>query len=101
MDSPTALQEFLEYVVSQLIAHHDQASIAHEYDRGRHVFVIVVGEEDMGKVLGRNGQTISAIRSLVQAAAQRNDLKATVKLERRRTEEPTSSVEVADAVDED
>ncbi|MEM9481279.1 MAG: KH domain-containing protein [Verrucomicrobiota bacterium] len=96
MDSPTALQEFLEYVVAQLVTRHDQASIAHEYDRGRHVFVIVVGEEDMGKVLGRNGQTISAIRSLVQAAAQRNNVKAMVKLERRRTEEPEPAAEATE-----
>ena len=84
MDSPTALQEFLEYVVAQLITHHDQASIVHEFDRGRHVFSILVSEEDMGKVLGRNGRTISAIRSLVQAAAHRNNVKASVKLERRK-----------------
>lgn len=87
MDSPTALQEFLEYVVAQLIKRHDQASIVHEYDNDRHVFSIVVGEEDMGLVLGRNGHTISAIRSLVQAAAHRNQIKATVKLERRKSVE--------------
>ncbi len=86
MDSPTALQEFLEYVVAQLISHHDQASIVHDFDDGRHVFSILVSDEDMGRVLGRNGRTISAIRSLVQAAAHRNNLKASVKLERRKDE---------------
>ena len=94
MDSPTALQEFLEYVVAQLISHHDQASIVHDFDQDRHVFSILVSDEDMGKVLGRNGRTISAIRSLVQAAAHRNNLKASVKLERRREETaPTAPAE--------
>ncbi len=91
MDSPLALQEFLEYVVAQLIDHHDQASIVHELDRGKHIFRIVLNEDDVGRVIGKNGYTISAIRSLVNAAASRGRMKAVLKVEYRK--EPTPVVE--------
>ena len=97
MDSPIALQEFLEYVVAQLIEHHDHASIVHELDRGKHVFRIVLDEEDVGRVIGKNGYTISAIRSLVNAAASRGQMKAVLKVEFRR--EPVSVGDQTDDVE--
>ncbi len=84
MDSPIALQEFLQYAVMQLIEHRDRASISHEVDRGRHVFHVIVDETDVGKVIGKNGYTISAIRSLLMASAARTHTKATLKVEGRK-----------------
>ena len=84
MDSPTALQEFLEYVIAQLIEHHDQASVVHELDRGRHVFRAILHEDDVGKIIGKNGYTISSIRSLLDAASMRTRTKATFRVEYRK-----------------
>ena len=84
MDSPLALQEFLQYAVMQLIEHRDRAGISHEFDRGKHVFHVIVDESDVGKVIGKNGYTISAIRSLLLAAAARNHMKAILKVEGRK-----------------
>jgi len=84
MDSPTALQEFLQYTVMQLIDHRDRAGISHGVERGKHVFHVIVDEEDLGKVIGKNGFTVSAIRSLLLAAAARNGTKAILKVEGRK-----------------
>jgi predicted RNA-binding protein YlqC (UPF0109 family) len=84
MDSPIALQEFLQYAVMQLIEHCDKASISHELDRGKHVFHVIVDETDVGKIIGKNGYTISAIRSLLLAAAARNHTKVILKVEGRK-----------------
>lgn len=81
MEPGLALQEFLEFIVGQLVDHPEKASVLHEKDGDRHVYRIRVGQEDVGKVIGRNGYTISAMRSLLQAAAQRNKIKATLKLD--------------------
>lgn len=81
MDAPLALQEFLEYVVGRLITVPDRASISHVVaESGVIAFRVVVAEEDAGILVGRNGYTISAIKSLLAAGAERNGVKASLKL---------------------
>lgn len=81
MDSGTALQEFLEYVLSQLVSHPEATSISHEIgDNGKHYYHVRLAEEDIGRIIGRNGYTISSIRSLLDAAAARNNVKVSLKV---------------------
>ncbi len=81
MDSGLALQEFLEYVLGHLIARPDMAGISHEIlEDGRHLYRISLDESDIGRVIGRNGYTISAIRSLMKAAASRNHIQVRPKI---------------------
>lgn len=81
MEPGLALQEFLEFVVGQLVDHPEKASVLHEKEGERHIYRVRVCQEDVGKVIGRNGFTISSIRSLFMAAAQRNRIKATLKVD--------------------
>ena len=81
MDAPLALQEFLEFVIGQLITDPEKARIAHETsEEGAIHFRVVVAEEDAGRIVGKNGYTISSIKSLLAAGAERSGLKASVKL---------------------
>ena len=81
MDTPLALQEFLEYVIGQLITVPEKASIAHETSEDGFIsFRVVVAEEDAGRLVGKNGYTISSIKSLLAAGAERNGIKARLKL---------------------
>lgn len=81
MEAEIAIQEFLEYVVAQLIKHPEEAGVLHERKGNRHVYRIRLHPDDTGRVIGRGGKTISAIRSLVIAAAQKNQIKVDVELE--------------------
>tara|TARA_R110000850_G_scaffold242043_3_gene366688 strand:- start:1695 stop:1955 length:261 start_codon:yes stop_codon:yes gene_type:complete len=81
MEAEIAIQEFLEYVVVQLIKRPDQASVVHEKDGERHVYRIRLHPEDAGRVIGRNGKTIGAIRSLAIASAQRHGIQVEVELD--------------------
>jgi len=81
MEPGLALQEFLEFVVSRLVEHPDQASIVHDQEGNRHIYRVRVAPDDMGRIIGRNGYTVSAIRSLFDAAAQRHQVKATLKVD--------------------
>ncbi len=74
MDSATALREFLEYIIGQLIEQPEEGAIAHEWsdDGHHHRFVVTLTEDDMGHIIGKNGHTVAAIRSLLGAAAQRD-----------------------------
>jgi len=80
MEAELAIQEFLEYVVVQLIKHPENASVIHEKDGERHLYRIRLHPDDAGRVIGRNGKTIGAIRSLAIASAQRHDIRVDVEL---------------------
>lgn len=82
MDSATALREFLEYIIGQLIEQPEEGAIAHELsdDGKHHTFLVTLTEEDVGKIIGKNGYTVAAIRSLLAAAAQRNEETVSLKV---------------------
>jgi len=81
MEAAVAIQEYLEYVVVQLINHPEDASILHDEEGERHLFRIRLHPDDAGRVIGRSGRTINAIRSLAIASAQKNNIRVDVELE--------------------
>lgn len=82
MDAPEALREFLMYVVANLIEHPQQASIAiGTTQSGAISYRILLAPEDVRRVVGRNGFTISAIRSLVNVAAQKHGVRVVLRVD--------------------
>ena len=74
------MKEFLEFVIKRLVDYPDQVVI-HEADGGRTTcFKLQMNPGDVGKVIGRHGQTIQALRGLVMASASRNDRKAQLEI---------------------
>ena len=81
MDAPEALREFLMYVVANLIEHPKQASIAIGHTPGGAIsYKIQLAPEDVKRVIGKNGYTISAIRSLVNVAAAKHQLRVSLRV---------------------
>ena len=82
MDSSTALREFLEYIVGQLISQPEEGAIAHELseDGTHHTFQVTLTKDDVGKIVGKNGLTVSAIRSLLIAAVERDGQSVSLKV---------------------
>ncbi len=81
MDAPEALREFLTYVVANLIDHPKEATIASGRSaNGGLAFRVMLAPDDVRLVHGRNGMTASAIRSLLQTAAERHGLKVSLKI---------------------
>ena len=81
MEAALAIQEFIEYVVAQLIDHPDGASVLHDLNGNRHEFRIRLHPDDVGRVIGKGGGTISAIRNLAMAAALKNHLKISIEID--------------------
>jgi predicted RNA-binding protein YlqC (UPF0109 family) len=72
-------QALLEYLARSLVADREAVEVERfEEDDGTVVLELAVGEDDYGKVIGRGGRTANAIRSLVKAAAVREDRKVLV-----------------------
>ena len=67
------MENFLEFVVRQLVEAPDDVVIT-RFEQGRRlVFKIEMRQSDVGRVIGRNGHTITALRNLLAAAAARTD----------------------------
>jgi predicted RNA-binding protein YlqC (UPF0109 family) len=72
------MQAFLEYVVKGLVQHPEEVSITPVERNGVTVYELRLNPQDMGKIIGRQGVTINAIRSLLQAGSAKKGLRCTV-----------------------
>lgn len=74
------MKEFLEFVIRQLVEFPDEVMLS-EIPSGRTtVFRVQMRQTDVGRIIGRNGQTIQAIRALLSSSAARHDQRATLEI---------------------
>jgi hypothetical protein len=72
--------QFLEFIVRQLVEFPDEVMLS-EIPQGRFtLFRLQMRQSDIGRVIGRNGQTIRAIRALLASAAARHGQKAMLEI---------------------
>ena len=74
------MRYFLEMVLGRLVTHPDEVDVEETGDDRGILFRIRVNPEDLGRIIGRNGRTIEAIRSLLNAAS-RDDRRVLVEVE--------------------
>ena len=73
------MRELLVYVVQQLVDEPEKVSVEEfEEDDGTLVLELSVGDDDYGKVIGRGGRTAQALRTLVKAAAVKDNRRVLV-----------------------
>ena len=73
------MRELLEYLARLLVDEPDAVSVEQfEEDDGTVVLELAVGEDDYGKVIGSGGRTANALRTVVKAAAVREDRRVLV-----------------------
>jgi predicted RNA-binding protein YlqC (UPF0109 family) len=66
------VRELLESLVRMIVSEPDAVAVEQfEEDDGTVVLELSVGEDDYGKVIGRGGRTANALRTIVKAAAVR------------------------------
>lgn len=79
-DIAEGLADLVETVVSPLLGNPEDLEITATED-GNTVFIeIRVNPEDAGKVIGRQGRIIKAVRTLTRAAASKHDMMVDVEL---------------------
>jgi hypothetical protein len=74
------MQEFLEYVIKGLVQHPDAVSVTPVERGGATVYELRLDPSDVGKIIGRQGVTINAIRSLLQAGSAKKGLRCSVEI---------------------
>lgn len=78
--------QFLEYVVKALVNHPDDVKIKRTVDEMGVLMTLDVNPEDMGKIIGRSGNTAKAIRILLRVVGMKNNARINLKIN-----EPASS----------
>lgn len=74
------MQAFLEYVVKGLVEQPEAVKIKPVERGGQTVYELRLAPTDAGKIIGRQGMTINAIRSLLSAGSSRQGLRCSVEL---------------------
>ena len=73
------MEELLAYLARTLVDEPDEVHVeSFEEDDGTVVLELEVAEEDTGKVIGRGGRTVAALRTVVKAAAVRHERRVLV-----------------------
>ncbi len=66
-----AAADLVEFVAKSLVDDPDAVSVEVHEDQGETVIELHVAEEDMGKVIGRNGSVAKALRTLLKVVSAR------------------------------
>lgn len=73
-------QQFLEYVVKALVDHPDDIKVTRTIDEMGVLLTLDVHADDMGKIIGRSGNTAKAIRTLLRVVGMKNDARVNLKI---------------------
>ncbi|MEE8540592.1 MAG: KH domain-containing protein [Desulfobacterales bacterium] len=63
------MKDLIEYVIKALVDHPEQVELIETKGQQITILELKVAKEDMGKVIGRHGQTARAIRTILSAAS--------------------------------
>ncbi len=101
-------QEFVEFVIKSIVDHPDEVSTDRKIDEMGVLLTLKVNPQDMGQVIGRQGATARAIRTLLRVIGAKHNARVNFKIEepvggrmpRMNREESTVAKDVDQVVDE-
>jgi predicted RNA-binding protein YlqC (UPF0109 family) len=74
------MQAFLEYVVKGLVQKPEAVTVTPTDRAGMTIYELRLDPQDVGKVIGRQGQTINAIRSLLTAGSAKKGIRCSLEI---------------------
>ena len=74
------MQAFLEYVVKGLVQKPEAVTVTPVEHEGTTVYELRMDPQDVGRIIGRQGMTINAIRSLLLAGSAKKGLRCTLEI---------------------
>jgi uncharacterized protein len=70
------MKELVDYLVRALVDHPEQVDLTETQGDNGVALELKVAPDDLGKIIGKHGNTINAIRNVVQAAAASRKMRA-------------------------
>ncbi|HOD96741.1 MAG: KH domain-containing protein [Candidatus Paceibacterota bacterium] len=74
-------QEFLEYIIKALVDYPEDVKVTRTIDEMGVLLTLKVNPKDMGRIIGRQGSTVRAIRSLTRLIGLRHNARVNLKIE--------------------
>lgn len=74
-------QAFLEFIIKAIVDHPEEVKIDRKVDEMGVLLSLKVNPQDMGQVIGRQGSTAKAIRSLLRIVGVKNNARVNLKIE--------------------
>ena len=74
------MTEYVEYIVRNLVDHPDEVRLSSIDGEKSLIFELRCHANDIGKVIGKSGKTIGAIRTLISTAAARQGRRAMIEV---------------------
>ncbi len=74
------VKEFVEFVVRALVDSPDAVEINQVEGERTIVIEVKVASDDLGKIIGKQGRIANALRTIVKAAAMKDDKKVTLEI---------------------
>ena len=82
------MQAFLEYVVKGLVQKPDEVSVTPVDQGDMTVYELRMNQADVGRIIGKQGVTINALRSLLTAGSAKKGLRCSVEIVEDRPPRP-------------
>jgi predicted RNA-binding protein YlqC (UPF0109 family) len=74
------MKALIEIIAKELVDNPDQVKVTENVEKDLVKIELVVADEDMGKVIGKQGKIAKAIRTVAKAAATKNNQKVTIEI---------------------
>jgi len=74
------LKELIELIIKGIVDNPDKVEINEIVGESSLIFEVRVDSDDIGKVIGRQGRNIKSIRTIVNAAAQKDDKRVVIEI---------------------
>lgn len=92
---------FLDYVVKALVDHPEDVKVTRVVDEMGVLITLDVNGGDMGKIIGRDGNTAKAIRTLLRVVGMKNNARVNLKInEPEGSKKPSASKTTDEAIDD-
>ncbi len=73
-------QEFLEYIVKQLVQNPDDVVVERKVDEMGVLLTLTVNPDDMGQIIGKMGNTAKSIRTLLRVVGMKHNARVNLKV---------------------
>lgn len=70
------MKELIEFIARELVDNPDEISVTEVQGERTIIFELRCNKEDVGKIIGKSGKTVGAIRTLLNTAAAKQNRKA-------------------------
>ena len=74
------MRELIELIIKGIVDNPDRVEINEIIGEKTSIFEVKVDTNDIGKVIGRQGRNIKSIRTIVNAAAQKDDKRVVIEI---------------------